>query len=87
MFKNSHYSHALAPTKFSVGHTEERTSALSSTGSPFRRPKGKRGTKSGAGIDEGALESRKSQFGYSRSSYNVHPHNRFVEVRIYIKEN
>lgn len=68
-----------APTKFSVGHTEERTSALSSTGSPFRRPKGKGGTKSGAGIDEGALESRKSQFGYSRSSYNVHPHNRFVE--------
>ena len=80
---NSKYCYDLAPNKFSVGHTEERTSSMSSKNSPFRRPKGKGGTKSVAGIDEGALENRKSQFAFSRSTYNVDPHNNFVEVRIF----
>ena len=60
-----------------------RLSSMSSPSSPFRRPKGKGGTKSAVGIDEGALELRKSKYGYSRNDYTVDPHHRFSEVRIY----
>ena len=64
-------------------HTEEKSSGMSSKGSPFRRPKGKGGTTLAVGIDEGAFEIGKSQFGYSRNDYSANPHhNGFVEVRI-----
>ena len=58
---------------------------MSGPSSPFRRPKGKGGTKSALAIDEGAFELKKSKYSHSRNEYNVDPHHRFVEVRIYTK--
>ena len=49
--------------------------------SPFRRPKGRGGTKTGIGHEEGAYTVRKCQFGDSRSNAITENYNgRLVEV-------
>lgn len=65
-----------APSKFATGQTELKPNMSS----PFRRPKGRGGTKTGIGHEEGAYAVRKCQFGDSRSNAITENYNgRLVE--------
>jgi len=69
-----------APSKFSLGQIEPKPNSMSNTTSPFRRPKGRGGTKTGICLEEGAFAVGKCQFGDSRRNLNTDSHHgRFVE--------
>ena len=71
------YCFISAPSKFATGQTELKPNMSS----PFRRPKGRGGTKTGIGHEEGAYTVRKCQFGDSRSNAITENYNgRLVEV-------
>ena len=51
---------------------------MASASSPFRRPKGKGGTRTAIAIDEGSFGIGKCQFGDTRHDYDVDSHHNHI---------